>query len=78
MAVVATPTDTDRLEALFARGWSVVRVGGLYRIEGSAPITAWMNDPRAAVDEAVRLDARFAKSNITLEENLAAEFLPPS
>lgn len=71
MTAVSTTSDTARLEALFARGWSVDRRGGRYRIQGSAPITEWMDDPRAALDEAIRLDALFAKSDLTLEENLA-------
>lgn len=63
-------SDTTRLEALFRNGWTVVRQVGRYRIEGCDPITGWMADPRAALDHAMALDALYAKSDLSLEENL--------
>lgn len=79
MASVSTiQTDTKRLEALFENGWSVYRFQGRYRIEGGKPITEFMDDPRDALDEAMRLDALFAKSHLSLEENLLARELEPA
>lgn len=66
-----TTRDTSRLEILFERGWTVCKLRGRYRIEGSIPITDWMDSPRAALDEAMRLDKEFAASSLTLEESLS-------
>lgn len=63
-------SDTERLDAMFTSGWTVVKQGRLYRVEGAAAITDWFGEPRDALDEAIRLDELFATSSLSLDENL--------
>ena len=46
-------TDTQRLEAMFHKGWRVSQQNGLFCVPG---ITKWKPTPRAAVDAAIASD----------------------
>jgi len=55
-------SDTQRLEAMFHKGWCVRQKNGRFCVPG---VTKWKPSPRAAIDAAMAIDAGNALAKVS-------------